>query len=78
VTRLAYEVALDRGRERAGVVRLGGTPSGSGRLQVRDVLGAGADLTPGGLGPVRAGDAVRLRIPRPASAARTPSWPSWP
>ena len=54
VTRLAYEVALDRARERVGVVRLRLTPSWSGRLQVRDVLGAGADLTPGGLRPVRA------------------------
>jgi trehalose/maltose hydrolase-like predicted phosphorylase len=54
VTRLAYDVALDRARERVGLVRLRLTPSWSGRLRVRDVLGAGADLTPGGLRPVRA------------------------
>jgi len=67
VTRLAYEVALDRARERVGVVRLRLTPSWSGRLQVRDVLGAGADLTPGGCG--RSG-------PPPTPA--TPCWPSAP
>jgi trehalose/maltose hydrolase-like predicted phosphorylase len=54
VTRLAYDVALDRARERVGLVRLRLTPSWSGNLQVRDVLGAGARLTPGGLRPVRA------------------------
>ena len=54
VTRLAYDVALDRDRERVGLVRLRLTPSWSGKLKVRDVLGAGARLTPGGLRPVRA------------------------
>jgi trehalose/maltose hydrolase-like predicted phosphorylase len=54
VTRLAYDVALDRARERVGLVRLRLTPSWSGNLRVRDVLGAGARLTPGGLRPVRA------------------------
>jgi trehalose/maltose hydrolase-like predicted phosphorylase len=54
VTRLTYDVALDRARERVGLVRLRLTPSWSGNLQVRDVLGAGARLTPGGLRPVRA------------------------
>jgi trehalose/maltose hydrolase-like predicted phosphorylase len=54
VTRLAYEVALDRARERVGLVRLRLTPSWSGSLKVRDVVGAGARLTPGGLRPVRA------------------------
>ena len=54
VTRLTYDVALDRARERVGLVRLRLTPSWSGNLKVRDVLGAGARLTPGGLRPVRA------------------------
>jgi trehalose/maltose hydrolase-like predicted phosphorylase len=54
VTRLAYDVALDRARERVGLVRLRLTPSWSGSLQVRDVLGSGARLTPGGLRPVSA------------------------
>jgi trehalose/maltose hydrolase-like predicted phosphorylase len=53
-TRLTYDVALDRVRERVGLVRLRLTPSWSGSLRVRDVLGAGADLTPEGLRPVRA------------------------
>ena len=47
VTRLTYDVTLDRARERVGLVRLRLTPSWSGSLRVRDVLGAGADLTPG-------------------------------
>ena len=63
VTRLTYDVALDRARERVGLVRLRLTPSWSGNLQVRDVLGAGARLTPGGLRPVR------------ATAGENPTWP---
>ena len=53
-TRLTYDVTLDRARERVGLVRLRLTPDWSGSLRVRDVLGAGADLTPEGLRPVRA------------------------
>jgi len=41
VTRLAYDVTLGRARERVGLVRLRLTPSWSGSLRVRDVLGAG-------------------------------------
>jgi hypothetical protein len=49
-TRLVYDVALDRARKRVGLVRLRLTPSWSGNLQVRDVLGAGTRLTPRGCG----------------------------
>jgi trehalose/maltose hydrolase-like predicted phosphorylase len=42
VTGIRYDVALDRVRKRLGVVRLRVTPRWSGRLKVRDVLGAGA------------------------------------
>ena len=41
-----YDVALDRAAQRVGLVRLRLTPRWSGSLQVRDVLGAGARLTP--------------------------------
>ncbi|MCB0894861.1 MAG: discoidin domain-containing protein [Nocardioides sp.] len=53
-THLQYDVLLDRGHARTGLVSVGVRPRWSGRLQVRDVLGAGADLTPGALSKVRA------------------------
>ncbi len=53
VTDVAYDIVLDRSRKRVGLVRLRLTPHWSGTLQVRDVLGAGAELSPGALTPVR-------------------------
>lgn len=53
-TGLRYDVTLDRARPRVGLVRLQVVPAWTGRLVVRDVLGAGSDLTPGGLQPVTA------------------------
>jgi trehalose/maltose hydrolase-like predicted phosphorylase len=53
-TGLRYDVLLDRAHRRTGLVSLEVTPRWSGRLQVRDVLGAGSDLTPGALSPVSA------------------------
>ena len=53
-THLQYDVLLDRGHARTGLVSVAVRPRWSGRLQVRDVLGAGADLTPGALSKVRA------------------------
>jgi len=52
ITDVSYEVTLDRARQRVGLVRLRVTPHWSGRLTVRDVVGAGSQLTPGGLRPV--------------------------
>jgi trehalose/maltose hydrolase-like predicted phosphorylase len=73
VTRLTYDVTLDRARERVGLVRLRLTPSWSGSLRVRDVLGAGADLTPEGLRPVRATAGARnaLLVVRTAGIGTT-------
>jgi trehalose/maltose hydrolase-like predicted phosphorylase len=73
VTRLTYDVALDRARERVGLVRLRLTPSWSGSLRVRDLLGAGADLTPEGLRPVRASADARdaLLVVRTAGIGTT-------
>lgn len=42
VTDIRYDVVLDRARKRVGLVRLRLTPRWSGRVRVRDVLGAGA------------------------------------
>jgi trehalose/maltose hydrolase-like predicted phosphorylase len=53
-TDLTYDVTLDRTRMRVGVVRLRLVPRWNGTLQVRDVLGAGTDATPGALHPVAA------------------------
>ncbi len=52
-TDLRYEVLLDRAHPRTGLVTVEVRPRWSGRLQVRDVLGAGADLTPDALSKVR-------------------------
>jgi len=52
-TRLRYEVLLDRAHPRTGLVTVRVTPRWTGRLQVRDVLGAGAGLTPGALSLAR-------------------------
>jgi trehalose/maltose hydrolase-like predicted phosphorylase len=41
-TDIRYDVVLDRARKRVGLVRMRLTPRWSGRLRVRDVLGAGA------------------------------------
>ncbi|GAA1770168.1 discoidin domain-containing protein [Luedemannella helvata] len=45
VTDLAYDVVVDRARMRVGLVRLRFTPRWSGTVEVRDVLGGGADPT---------------------------------
>jgi trehalose/maltose hydrolase-like predicted phosphorylase len=42
VTGIRYDVVLDRARKRVGLVRVRLSPRWSGRLRVRDVLGAGA------------------------------------
>jgi trehalose/maltose hydrolase-like predicted phosphorylase len=73
VTDVRYQVTLDRARKRVGLVRLRVTPHWSGRLQVRDVLGAGSDLTPGALRPVSvaAHDATALVAVRAAGTGTT-------
>lgn len=53
-THLRYQVLLDRAHPRTGSVSLEVRPRWSGRLEVRDVLGAGATLTPGALSRVDA------------------------
>ncbi|WP_395695404.1 discoidin domain-containing protein [Nocardioides sp.] len=53
-TALRYQVLLDRAHPRTGLVSLVVRPGWSGVLRVRDVLGAGARLTPGALSAVRA------------------------
>ncbi|MFC7484055.1 hypothetical protein ACFQX7_34045 [Luedemannella flava] len=45
ITDLAYDVVVDRARMRVGVARLRFTPHWSGPVEVRDVLGEGADPT---------------------------------
>ena len=52
-TGIRYRVLLDRSHKRTGFVNVQVTPRWSGRLEVRDVLGAGARLTPGALSRVR-------------------------
>jgi trehalose/maltose hydrolase-like predicted phosphorylase len=53
-TLLRYQVLLDRAHPRTGLVTVQVQPQWSGRLQVRDVMGAGALLTPGALSRVHA------------------------
>jgi trehalose/maltose hydrolase-like predicted phosphorylase len=66
VTDLTYDVTLDRSRQRVGLVRLRMTPRWSGTVTVRDLLGAGADLS---LRPVAAQEDPRIAAP----ASRSPS-----
>ena len=67
-TRLRYDVLLDRRHARTGLVSVEVRPRWSGRLQVRDVLGAGADLTPGALS--RAGASAERALTELAVRAR--------
>jgi trehalose/maltose hydrolase-like predicted phosphorylase len=53
VTDVRYDVILDRARQRVGLVRLRVTPHWSGKLTVKDTVGAGSRFTPGALRPVR-------------------------
>ena len=71
VTGVRYDVVLDRARKRVGLVRLRLTPRWSGRLRVRDVLGAGAyrpSLRPVS---VTAGDTTAVVAARAAGTGTT-------
>ena len=62
VTDVRYDVTTDRSRSRLGLVRLRVTPRWSGMLQVADVLGAGATLTPKALRPVQVTEDTRRAV----------------